>query len=306
MEQISSETFANHPELAATRHSASIWAAWLVTLLISNLPLVIARDVLGSDIPWILPAWLGTVVLFFAATFTWQALKPLRKYLMIMAVVILVTFGLHPLIVQTGVWTGLVAGRPEIVTILAYRILLTLETLIVLGALLLMGIKRREAFLQIGDMRAPLGGRSAAPRKAITWPLFGTLMALLLGGLFFAFMASQSPSGLSGLARAVPWIPLILLSAGLNAFVEEGTYRAGPLSTLLPAVGPAHALILTSLWFGLGHYYGGIPSGVMGLVQAGLVALLLGKAMLDTRGMAWSWIIHVVLDTIIYTFIAIG
>jgi hypothetical protein len=71
-------------------------------------------------------------------------------------------------------------------------------------------------------------------------------------------------------------------------------------------VGPRHALWLTALWFGLGHYYGGVPSGPVGFVQSGLLALLLGKAMLDTRGIAWPWTIHVALDTVIYLFIAAG
>ena len=99
-------------------------------------------------------------------------------------------------------------------------------------------------------------------------------------------------------------LPLILLTAALNAFGEEVMYRAAPLATLLPAVGPGHALWLTSLWFGLGHYYGGIPSGPVGVVQAGLLALLLGRAMLDTGGMGWSWIIHLAIDTVIFSFIA--
>lgn len=96
------------------------------------------------------------------------------------------------------------------------------------------------------------------------------------------------------------------MSAALNAFGEEVTYSAAPLGILLPAVGPGHALWLTSLWFGLGHYYGGIPSGPVGLVQSGLPALLLGKAMLDTRGLGWSWIIHTAIDTAIYAFLALA
>ena len=52
----------------------------------------------------------------------------------------------------------------------------------------------------------------------------------------------------------VSWLPLILLSAALNAFGEEGMFRAAPLSALLPVVGPRHALWLTAIWFGLGHY----------------------------------------------------
>jgi hypothetical protein len=40
------------------------------------------------------------------------------------------------------------------------------------------------------------------------------------------------------------------------------------------------------------------------LVQSGLLALLMGKAMLDTRGLGWPWIIHMTIDTVIYIFIA--
>jgi membrane protease YdiL (CAAX protease family) len=90
----------------------------------------------------------------------------------------------------------------------------------------------------------------------------------------------------------------------LNAFGEETMYRAAPLAMLLPAVGPSHGIWLTALWFGLGHYYGGFPSGPMGLVYSGGLALLLGKAMVDTRGMGWSLIIHMAIDTVIYIFIA--
>jgi len=120
--------------------------------------------------------------------------------------------------------------------------------------------------------------------------------------LFFAFLVSQTPTVLSSISTILPWLPLILLSAAMNAFGEEVTYRAATLGTLFPVIGPKHALWMTSLWFGLGHYYGGFPSD--GLVQSGLLALLMGKGMLDTRGLGWSWIIHMTIDTVIYIFIA--
>jgi hypothetical protein len=63
---------------------------------------------------------------------------------------------------------------------------------------------------------------------------------------------------------------------------------------------------LTAVWFGLGHYYGGIPSGAVGAVGVSLLALLLGKAMVDTRGMGWSLIMHIAIDTVIYLAIATG
>ena len=60
-----------------------IWAAWISTLLLSKLPLVVARDLVGTDIPWITPAWAVTATLLFAATFIWQSLKPLRSYFIV-------------------------------------------------------------------------------------------------------------------------------------------------------------------------------------------------------------------------------
>ena len=310
MNHISSEHLVEKREVAAAGLPAAartmlIWTAWISTLLLSNLPLVIARDVLGSDIPWITIAWIGTAGLLFAVTYVWQVLRPLRGYFIIMGMILLMGFWVDPFIRQTTAWRNLFAGQSQMIIVFGDRVLLLLRTSIVLAALFWIGIKPREAFLAVGNLKAPVGGQtSASRRRVLTWSVLGPVAAVLLGGLFITFLASQNPGALSGSAAVLPWLPLILLSAALNAFGEEAKYRAAPLATLLPAVGPRHAIWLTSLWFGLGHYYGGFPSGPVGLVYSGLLALLLGKAMLDTRGMGWSWTIHVVIDTIIYCFMA--
>jgi membrane protease YdiL (CAAX protease family) len=280
--------------------------AWAATLLLSKLPLVIARDLLGNDLPWITPTWLGIAALLFAATFVWQSLKPLRAYFVVIGVIYLWTV-VDSLIRQTAAWQNWMAGQPEMMVIFGDRVLLVLNTIIVIAALFIMGAKRQDVFLVVGHLNAPLGGQvpSSDRRGTSSWSLFGPLMAVLLGGSFFAFLLSQVPAGLSNISAVFPWLPLILLSAAMNAFGEEVTFRAATLGTLLPAIGPGHALWMTSLWFGLGHYYGGFPSGPAGLVQSGLLALLMGKAMLDTRGLGWPWVIHVAIDTAIYSFIAL-
>jgi membrane protease YdiL (CAAX protease family) len=281
-----------------------ILTAWLATLLMSKLPLVIARDVLGADIPWIVPAWLGVAALLFAASFVWQSLRPLRAYFIVIGVIYLWTV-VDALIRGTAVWQNLFAGQPEMVVLFGDRVLLVLNALIVITSLILMGAKKRDVFLTIGNLNAPVGGEKSPNKRTISWSILGPGMAILLGGSFFAFLASQVPAGLSNISAVIPWMPLILLSAAMNAFGEEVTFRAATLGMLLPAIGPRHALWMTSLWFGLGHYYGGFPSGPAGLVQSGLLALLMGKAMLDTRGLGWPWIIHVAIDTAIYCFIAL-
>jgi hypothetical protein len=258
-----------HPPVAARR--TLVLTAWIATLLLSKLPLVIARELLGTDIPWINPAWIVTAILLIAATYVWPALKPLRTYFAIMGTILAVS-----LFRQTSFWAAWVEGLTPMLAVLADRVMLVVETLIVLAVLFLFGFKRREAFLVAGDMKAPFGGQTTTTgKRRLSWAVLGTVMAILLGGLFYVFLSMQNPAGASNISAALPVLPLI----------------------------GAHALWLTSLWFGLGHYYGGIPSGVVGLVYTGLLALLLGKAMLDTRGLGWSWIIHMAIDTVIYIFV---
>jgi len=301
--------------LVANRESASISAvtrtalaltAWLATLFLSKLPLVIARDILGADLPWITTAWLGIAALLFAATFIWQRLKPLRGYFLVMGVIYLWTV-FDFIIRGLAFWRNLFAAQPEMVVIFGDRVLLLLNALLIIAVLFLLGAKRRDVFLMVGDLSAAVGGEQTTPgRKRLSWSVLGPVMALLLGGSFFAFLVSQTPAGLSNISVIIPWIPMVLLNAAMNAFGEEVTFRAATLGTLAPAVGPGHALWMTSLWFGLGHYFGGFPSGPAGLVQSGLLALLMGKAMLDTRGLGWPWVIHMTIDTVIYTFLALS
>jgi len=49
--------------------------------------------------------------------------------------------------------------------------------------------------------------------------------------------------------------------------------------------------LLTAVFFGIGHYYG-IPYGVIGAVMAGVLGWLLGKSMLEIKGIFWAWVIH--------------
>lgn len=304
MNELSSEQSVSKPAMAvgapAATRTALIWVAWIATLLLSKLPLVIARDLLGTEIPWMTPIWLGIALLLVGATYVWPALKPLRGYFAVMGAIIVASFVVFPLLRQSAPWQSLFAERAYMTVLFAERALLAILTLGVLFVPLLTGLKRRELFLTIGDLNAPVTGLRLPGGRRLSWALFGTVITLLLAVSFFAFLVSQIPGGVSVLGQALLWAPLILVGAALNAFAEEGMYRAGPLATLLTAVGPRHALWLTAVFFGLGHYYGGFPSGPAGMVQSGLLAVLMGKAMLDTRGMGWAWIIHVAIDTVIY------
>ena len=44
----------------------------------------------------------------------------------------------------------------------------------------------------------------------------------------------------------------------------------------------------------------------MGLIATGAVAVLLGRAMIETRGLAWPIALHFSIDFVIFTFLAIA
>ena len=75
-------------------------------------------------------------------------------------------------------------------------------------------------------------------------------------------------------------------------------------SQLHKVVGSAQAALLSATYFGLGHFSGSIPSGPVGVLQAGFVGWLFARSMLETRGLAWPWFLHFVLDAVIFTFLA--
>ena len=100
-------------------------------------------------------------------------------------------------------------------------------------------------------------------------------------------------------------MPFILLFAAANAFGEEMIYRAPELGALQPVVGGGQALLMTALFFGIGHFYG-VPYGLLGVAMSSVAGWFLGRSMLETRGFFWAWFIHFLMDVCIFTFLAAG
>jgi membrane protease YdiL (CAAX protease family) len=212
---------------------------------------------------------------------------------------------LLPVLLESATWASLVPeATNEVVTLLATRLLYAGVAVAVLGWALVLGASRRELYLRIGELDAPTRSRSRSgePRR---WARFGPIAFVLLALLMAWFGGPMLPDRVD-LAAALPYVAIGAVAALLNAFWEEAVFRAAPLSMLQRAVGPGMGVVLLAVWFGLGHYYGGVPSGPMGLVATGLVAVLLGRAMIETRGFAWPVALHFAIDLVIFTLIALA
>jgi membrane protease YdiL (CAAX protease family) len=274
-----------------------------VVLLISRLPEIVAREVLSLDVPWMgwaVVAW--TAVFWLAARFV-AALRPLERFLAVM-VLVNALIAVLPIFLESAVWRALVpASTPAMVDLLATRVLFAGLGLLVLAWAMVLGASRAEVYATVGDVDA----RTRTQRKDGTylrWRRFGPIAAVFLALLMVWFGFPMIPASVD-LPAALPAIAIGLVAALLNAWWEETAFRAAPLSMLQRAIGPGAGVVLLALFFGLGHFYGGIPSGPMGLLATGAVGLLLGRAMIETRGLAWPVGLHLSIDAVIFTFLAL-
>lgn len=280
--------------------------AWLGTLLLSRLPEIVIREGLGVDATWMPIGWVLTAAALVLVSWRLSGLRALRGYFTLLGGVIVLTAIIDPWVRDSQAWRGVVsaAGAPMI-ALLAERGLLIALALVLVGVLAL--VRARPRYLAVGNLRAPSGFQLPwIARSPWSWMVVGPLAAVIFALLTMAAAASLLPSVQLRIDAALPLLGIALIAAALNAFAEEFLYRAAPLSQLAPAIGTGQAVLLLAIWFGLGHFYGGIPSGAIGAVQAGAVGLLFGKAMIDTRGLVWPWILHFSIDAVIYGALALS
>lgn len=281
-------------------------AAWLIMLTASLLPNIIGQEVLGQALPWL---WIksGLLVGLLAVGFVLSWLKPLRPFIFILLLIYAAEY-LFSSQMGNAVWwpAWLSSNAPFAGQMLGIQLQRLAVTLVVLAALLLMRYRRQQFFLVRGQLDAPIGlVRWLGYTKTESWTRFGVhwTIYITLGTLAFLVIAGQPP--LAALQAALPFLPMVLLLATMNAFSEELTYRASLLGVLDGVIAPRQALFLTATFFGLAHYYG-VPYGIIGVVMSTFLGWIEGKAMLETRGFFWAWFIHFWQDVAIFSFMAIG
>lgn len=280
--------------------------AWGVTLLASTLPDIAWVKLAGSTPVWLTFAKMGLLLILALAAFIWRPLSPLRNYVIAM----FVFFGLSELRPRINftlpALQALSGGSVFDVRMQAEQTGKLAVSLAMIATLLVLGYKRRDFFLARGDASAridpvPLLGFP----KPDPWPWFGLQWAIYIAAALAALeYFSLRPSGVV-LLKVVPMLPSILVYAGLNAFNEEMTYRAPMLATLEPVGGSTHALWMSAYFFGIAHYFG-TPGGVVGGMASIFMGWILGKGMVETRGLFWPWWIHFLSDIAIFSFIAVG
>lgn len=279
-------------------------AAWVVTLLVGAVPAILA-DVLTGTVPgWLPPAQIGVLTGVVLAGVRWPALRRLAPFAVVMAALLVLLVLVPRVDLSWPAVQRLLGGSVLDARMQAEQTGKLIVAAAMLGLLRLLGYHRHDFFLAVGDLRAPIRPeRWSGFRRPDPWWKFGLIWGTGIAVVLAVCLALSGPPT-AGLGSEAGLLPSILLYAAINALTEELTYRAPMLATLEPVVGDRTAVRLAAVFFGLAHYFG-TPGGLIGAGLSIFMGVILGKAMVETRGLFWAWWIHFLADVVIFTFIGL-
>ncbi len=280
-------------------------AAWTVGLLAAtSLPAILWQEALhqrASALPLLIGAAASGLLLIGS-----YLVPSLRRLRLVAAVLWLQAAGFAAI--------GLVGGLPPyrawalaVPAALSFGVSNSAKLVpVALAAVLLAtsGRTRDELYLRIGDLRARAEIPLPATTHTTTWPRLGIIVIVLVAAYLVVHLAVTRHPSSTAVATLLEFSPVVVVAAAVNTFCEEFLFRNSLIPLLLPALGRPQALWLTSLRFGISHFYGN-PSGLLGVAGATIFGLVLGRSMIETGGSGWAWMIHFAEDLVIFSLIAL-
>jgi membrane protease YdiL (CAAX protease family) len=284
--------------VASSGFPLQTFVSWIAVLIASSLSHVILRIFSPYDSFWVYGGQFVALFLLFILTYFIQDLKPIRRLLLGLLAFVFGWDILQPIITAPNsawsIWQQHLSPDGQIITDELVRLL---PALIMALTLIGSNLRRTDLFLRVGNLRAPV---------QILQRLHLSISWLVFAGVFLVIAAIILPLYLSmtvnvQITSAIAHLPLILVAAALNASSEEFQFRSVLLAQSKP-LGARQGIWVTTVLFALGHFFGQ-PSGVIGVLLAGLAGWIWAMGTIETRGIAFAWFLHFVQDVVILLFV---
>lgn len=180
-----------------------------------------------------------------------------------------------------------------------YQLLLLTIALISMVSSYMLNPESFKSILSIGKVSAVAEElKIFGIKKGDSWLKTGISLSVsitLATGIFMYFQLKSQNIDYSLLKTGLVWIILFSLT---NSFAEEMIFRVGINGPLANLLAPNKIFLISAIIFGIAHFQG-MPSGIIGIVLAGLLGYVLSKSIHETNGIFWAWFIHFLQDIII-------
>jgi membrane protease YdiL (CAAX protease family) len=156
--------------------------------------------------------------------------------------------------------------------------------------------------LRVGHLGAKVRiGHTRLAALGLRWNVLGPALAVVSTVCASIFVGSTG-SRVSGSWSMMPWA---VLFAAINAFGEEAVNRSLFIGAVRTGFGTGHAVVVSAAIFGITHW-NGLPGGAIGVLMTLALALVAGRAMVDTQGSGWPWFMHALPDWVLFYYWGIG
>ncbi len=272
-----------------------ILTAWVAMLLASYLPFIIWRAFLHHQD---MPAWISIVQLFglgliLVCTALLSSLRPLRG-LVLALIAFVIGDWVRSEIENIPALVNWTKTAPQYQWIFLDSLIAVIPGVLMALTLVGSGLERQNIFLAKGNLSA--SSKMPFGIRPIGWNWLGPALIVIFSIPIVLRLGSAVEANF--LNKLVAALPIVVGFAVVNAASEEFRFRAVLLGRIEPVLGSGHAVLLTSALFGLGHWFGH-PSGLSGVIMAGIAGWFWGKSMIETRGFLWAWLSHGIQDVLI-------
>ena len=131
--------------------------AWVIMLLVSMLPNIFWFELVNENTRWLFWTKMALLAGLAITSFFWGAIKPLRKYILILFFI----FALEEIVSNLAnlplwqQWFGK-GDATFVVDMFGIQLRRLIVTLLLVGVMFLLGYNRKQIFLQRGDLKAPI------------------------------------------------------------------------------------------------------------------------------------------------------
>jgi len=149
-------------------------------------------------------------------------------------------------------------------------------------------------------LRLKIGLANTSSAEENNWKFLGPVVAVAftLGTMFYMSAGVISQNGQLN-ESFFKLLPLVICFAATNAWTEEILSRFVIVSGLYGKLNNEVICWISSIIFGLGHFFG-TPNGIFGVIASGALGWLLAKSVLETKGLGWALFIHFLQDVVIF------